>query len=169
MTMKYRFNAEPAQPTFSLLPAGDYSFVVTECGDPVFKEDTKNWVLAVRLAVGPEKVPVFDNPWARSEQSEKQDGRDGIAQFLMAINMAPAAGKDPDWKGCIGKKGTCKIKIENDQNGTPRNKIAFYFAPKQAGGMSGQSVSAGEFQKARAAQAAKMQGGAQPEEDKLPY
>lgn len=167
--MPYRFNADPTKQSFEPKPAGDYTFVVVDVGDGPTLNDNKNWVLSIQLVIGDDRSKVYDSPWARSEQSATQDGRDGIAEFLISIGMAPAAGKDPNWKGCIGKKGRCKIKIEDDQKGIPRNRVAFYYAPKQAEGMSGQSVSVGEFEKARKAQTAKMQGGAQPEEDSLPY
>lgn len=170
--MKYSYSQSSPQ-SFGPLPAGDYQFTVTECGEPDLKE-SGNWVLAVRLAVGPEGATVFDNPWARSEKSATQDGRDGIAQFLESINMAPARGKDPNWKACVGKKGKLKLKIEKANQGKLAgqdvNKVSFYFAPTKAGasGMEGQSMDASEFQKARKAQEKTMQGG-EPEAQDLPY
>jgi hypothetical protein len=165
--MQYKFNREATQQTFGPKPPGDYAFVVTECSDGPTLSSAKNWVLAVRLAIGDDRARVFDNPWARSEQSETQDGRDGIAQFLIAINMAPTGDKQPNWKGCVGKKGKCKIKIEKDQNDVDRNKVAFYYAPTQAG-MQGQSMPTSEFEKARKQQSAKTQD-AEPEPDQIPY
>jgi hypothetical protein len=170
---KYRFNREATQPTFGPKPAGDYAFVVTECSDGPTLSSAKNWVLNVRLAIGDDRATVFDNPWARSEESKDQDGRDGIAQFLVAINMAPKGDAEPNWKGCVGKKGQCRIKLEVAKEGKYAgqevNKVAFYYVPKEAGeGMSGQSMPASEFEKARKAQSAKSQG-AEPEPDMIPY
>lgn len=172
--MQYRFNANPSKATFGPKPPGDYNFVVTEIGDGPTLTNKNNWTLPVRLAIGDDQSTVFDNPWARSEQSETQDGRDTISEFLIAINMTPAGDKEPNWKGCVGKKGRCKIKIEDDQNGKPWNKVAFYYTPKQAEGMSGQSMPSNEFskefEKARNEQItkAKTQSG-NPESDGIPY
>jgi hypothetical protein len=164
--MQYKFNREATQQTFGPKPPGDYAFVVTECSDGPTLSPNNNWVLNVRLAIGEDRSTVFDNPWSRSEQSETQDGRDGIGQFLIAINMAPTGDKQPNWKGCVGKKGRCKIKIEKDQNGVERNKVASYYAPKQAGeGMSGQSMPISDFEKARKQQVAKDE----PEDGGIPY
>lgn len=167
--MKYRFNPSPATANFSVLPAGDYSAIVVECGEPVLKE-SKNWVMKVRLSVGSDNATVFDNPWARSEESDVQDGRDGIAQFLIACGMAPASGKEPNFPGCVGKKARVKIKVGKNQDGTDRNEVAFYYAPSKTGKAAATTASTSEFEKARAAAGATPKtAAAEPEPDDLPY
>jgi hypothetical protein len=132
---EYRFKEPSPVPTFGPLPEGDYMATVVECGEPYVNPKSGNYVLAVKLAVGPEAVPVFFNPWAGTTTGG--DERDDIARFLVAVNRAPKIGTEPDWKRVVGAKGKCKIKIEIASQGSlagkPVNRVAFFYAPRQVG------------------------------------
>src|SRR4029077_3808175 len=63
--------------------------------------------------------------------------RDGIAEFLLAINRAPKIGEEPDWKRLVSAKGKCRLKVEIAAQGSLAgkevNKVAFFHRPKQVG------------------------------------
>jgi hypothetical protein len=141
----YKFQT-PANtgPASNLLPPGDHPFVVVECEPPHVNEKSGNLVCAVKLSMQPGGQTVFASPWQGVDRNG--NARDDIALFLLAINRAPHPGAEPDWDGCVGAKGKAKIKVEDDLNGIPRNKVAFFFTPKQA---SPAAPSATPFDKAR--------------------
>ena len=118
----YKYNEPSPPPQFGPIPEGDYNFTVIEAGEP-YHSAAGNFVLAVKLQVGPEKAHVYDNPWAG-------DNGDKIAQFLKACGRAPAIGQEPAWNKLIGAKGRCHIKIETAQQGKlagkPVNKVSWY-------------------------------------------
>ena len=132
---EYRFKEPPPAPTFGPLAEGDYMVTVVECGEPYINPKSGNYVLAVKLAVGPEGVPVFYNPWAGTDSNGNE--RDGIADMLIALNRAPKPGQEPDWKRVVGAKGKAKIKIEiagqGSLAGKPVNKVAYFYRPRQIG------------------------------------
>jgi len=127
----YRFQTPTSTgPRGTLLPAGDYPFVVVGCDPPHVNPKSGNQVCAVELSIQPDGQRVFANPWAGKTAAGKE--RDDIAVFLVAVNRAPRPGEEPSWHNCVGAKGKCKLKIEDDLNGTPRNKVAYFHVPKQA-------------------------------------
>ena len=176
----YHFNQPPErsqQERGALLdPAIPHQFTVLEVIEEPHpsKGNPDNFVLSLKLEVGKEKVWIWDYPWSGTTSDGTQ--RDGIAEFLIACNRAPKPGQVPNWGKVPGAKGMCKIKHElqtqGAREGEMRERIAFYFAPKQADTgkdpMEGQSASASEFEKARKAGAAKS-ARTEPEEDSLPY
>jgi hypothetical protein len=131
----YRFNEPPSRDNvFGPLPGGDYSFVVTDCQEP-YQSQAGNWVLPIKLAIEPQGIPVFANPW--SGVTKDGEERDGIAEFLLSCNRAPEAGEEPDWPKVIGARGTCRLKIKIAQKGNLAgkevNKVAFFHRPQQVG------------------------------------
>jgi hypothetical protein len=129
----YKFRGAPEQKAFGPLPAGDYSFVVAHADDPYVKND--KWILPVRLTIQPHGLLVYANPWTGKTKDDEY--RDGIAEFLLAVNRAPAPGDEPNWGRLIGAKGKCRLKVEIAQAGALEgkevNKVAFFHRPKQVG------------------------------------
>ena len=177
----YRFQKPPPRPEFGPLPEGDYFFVVSECGEPHYSESgTGNLVLNLKLSIQPEGIPVFANPWARTEESVVQDGRDGIAEFLLCINRAPKDGEEPNWKALVGAKGKCRLTTEKAKQGALAgkdvNKVHYFYTPKLAKegaaekpSATQQSFTTSDFQKARAKQQMATAGAGEPEPDDIPY
>ena len=134
MSANYTFSggSQKARSGSGLLPAGDYAFSVLECQEP-YQKDNGNWVLKVRLAIEPSEQWVWDQPW--SGVTSAGDARDGIGDFLVAVNRAPAQGAQPDWRKVVGAKGRCKLKIELAQIGALAgkevNRVHFYYRPKE--------------------------------------
>jgi hypothetical protein len=168
----YRFNDPPARPNFGPLKEGDYSFVVAQCDEP-YQSSAGNWVLPLKLSIQPDGTPVFDNPWAGTDRNG--DDRDGIAEFLLAVNRAPARGQEPNWSKVAGAKGKCHLKVVIAEKGTLAgkevNKVGWYFIPKQVGpaaAQAPQSYSNEEFNKAaKQTQAAAAGGDIEP--DDIPF
>jgi hypothetical protein len=162
MSSTYRFHQPAPRPTLGPLPDGDYNFIVAACDRPGIKA-SGNLVLAVKLSIQPEGIPVFANPWARTDQSLTQDGRDDIAVFLLCINRAPRDGEEPDWDSLVGARGKCHLKQEEAKMGALAgkmvNKVAWFHVPKQIGpqAQAPQNVSKSQFDQARQ-QAAKNAG-----------
>lgn len=131
MNSKYVFRGAPEERIFGALPPGDYAFVVASADPPYSKND--HWILAVKLTIQPQGVPVFANPW--SGTTSTGEDRDGIAEFLIAVNRAPAPGYEPDWAKLVGAKGKCRLKTETAQMGALAgkevNKVAFFHRPHQ--------------------------------------
>ncbi|HXM29783.1 MAG TPA: hypothetical protein VN957_27410 [Chthoniobacterales bacterium] len=126
----YIYRGAPGSRAFgALLQPGDYSFVVSSADAPYFKNN--KWILGIKLTIQPHDIPVFANPWSGIDKNGED--RDGIAEFLLAVNRAPASGDEPEWGRLIGAKGKCRLKIEPDQNNVDRNKVAFFHRPKQTG------------------------------------
>jgi hypothetical protein len=169
----YRYRGEPEQRVFGPLPEGDYIFVVTEIDEPYTNPKSGNDVLPVKLSIQPQGVPVFANPWAGTDKNGED--RDGIAEFLLAVNRVPKIGEEPDWKRCVGAKGKCRLKVEIANQGSLAgkevNKVAWFMRPKQVGPSAEstkQSYSQAEVNKvAKAAQAAA--GGDDMEPDDIPF
>lgn len=122
--------------TFEPLPEGDYNFTViynsfAESDRPT-KTEKGNWSLRLKLAVGPDQVHVFANPWSGTTSSG--DKRDNIAEFLRAVGRAPANGTEPQWSKLIGAKGKCHIKTEIAKQGSlagkPVNVVAYFIVPR---------------------------------------
>jgi hypothetical protein len=173
----YRFNDPPARPNFGPLKEGDYSFVVASCDEP-YQSSAGNWVLPLKLSIQPDGTPVFDNPWAGTDRNG--DDRDGIAEFLLAVNRAPARGQEPNWSKVAGAKGKCHLKVVIAEKGTLAgkevNKVGWYFIPKQVGPAATQepqSYSNEEFNKAAKQQVARSAGPAASdlavEPDDIPF
>ena len=172
MSSTYRYHKPPERQAFGPLPAGDYQFIVSSVDEPY--EKNNKWILSVKLAIQPDGTPVFANPW--SGKTNAGEERDGIAEFLQAINRAPRDGEEPDWTELAGARGKCKLKVEIAQMGALAgkevNKVDYFHAPKQIGPSANkQSVSKNEFEKARRKQVEASGGGATPEvdEDNIPY
>jgi len=131
MTDTYKFQGGEQGKAFGPLPPGDYLFTVAECGEPYYKND--KWILAVRLAIQPGGEAVFANPW--SGETKDGEARDGIGDFLLAVNRAPKLGAEPDWKKVVGARGKCRLKTEVAQAGALEgkevNKVAFFHQPKE--------------------------------------
>jgi hypothetical protein len=166
--MSYRFKELPARPTFGPLPEGDYGFTVAS-GDEPYKKNDK-WILPVKLAIQPDGTPVFANPWSGVDKNGQE--RDGIAEFLLAINRTPAVGEEPEWGKLIGAKGKCRLKQEEAQQGKLKgkmvNKVAFFHRPKQlpsAESSSRVNFTEAEIQKSQQAIAKVL--GKSPEEENL--
>ena len=133
MNKSYVYRGAPEARVFGPLPEGDYSFVVSSADEPYFKND--KWILAVKLTIQPQGIPVFANPWSGTDRNGED--RDGIAEFLLAINRAPAPGDEPEWGRLIGAKGKCRLKVEIAAQGSLAgkevNKVAWFHRPKQVG------------------------------------
>jgi len=121
---------EPTGPTFSgPLPEGQYPFSVisVEAG---YTSKAGNFVLPVKLAVGSDKVHVYDNPSAGV--SGKGAPYDNIAAFLKSIRRNPKNGERADLseKNLVGARGELMLKVEIAQKGgligKPVNKVHFY-------------------------------------------
>jgi hypothetical protein len=168
----YRFDDPPARPNFGPLKEGDYSFVVSECDEP-YQSKAGNYVLPLKLSIQPDGTPVFDNPWAGTDKNG--DDRDGIAEFLLAVNRAPARGQEPNWSKVVGAKGKCRLKVviaeQGNLAGKEVNKVAWYYRPKEVGPtaqQAPQTYSEPEARKAaKAAQAAA--GSSDIEPDDIPF
>jgi hypothetical protein len=164
----YIYRGEPESRVFGPLPQGDYSFVVSTADEPYFKND--KWILAVKLTIQPQGIPIFANPWSGIDRNGED--RDGIAEFLLAVNRAPAPGDEPEWGRLIGAKGKCRLKVEIAAQGSLAgkevNKVAWFHRPKQVGPTAEQppsSYSPAEVNKAAQAAA----GGDDLEPDDIPF
>lgn len=138
MNTKYIYRGAPEERTFGPLPPGDYAFVVAAADPPYEKND--HWVMSVKLTIQPQGVPVFANPWSGTTSSGEE--RDGIADFLVAVNRAPTVGQEPNWAKLVGAKGKCRLKTETAQMGALAgkevNKVAFFHRPHQLASESAQ-------------------------------
>jgi len=117
--------------------------VVASCDRPYFKSD--KWILAIKLIIEPSGLWVFANPWSGTDKNG--ENRDGIAEFLLAINRVPEIGSEPDWKRVISARGKCRLKIEiagaGALEGKEVNKVAFFHRPKE---IKSPSVSTKEYE-----------------------
>ena len=167
----YKFKQPTARPAFGALPEGDYNYTVSECGEPHVSTKSGLMVLAVKLSIQPEGIPVFANPWSGTDKNGTY--RDGIAEFLISCDRAPRENEEPEWSEVIGARGKCRLKIEIAQMGALAgkevNKVAWFIAPKQLGPQANQQrTSKSEFEKARVQQV-KASGGATPDPDDIPF
>ena len=160
----YRFKAPPPAPTFGPLPEGDYDYTVAECGEP-YESAAGNTVLPVKLTIQPDGTPVFSNPWKGTDRTGKD--RDGIAEFLISCNRAPAEGEEPLWRRVVGARGRCRLKIEIAGKGVLEgkevNKVAWFYAPKQIGPGAKRTGSQEQYQQVRK-EAVKRAGGPSDDE-----
>jgi hypothetical protein len=168
----YKFRGAPESRAFGPLPQGDYSFVVTGADAPYYKND--KWILALKLTIQPQGLPVFANPWSGIDRNGED--RDGIAEFLLAINRTPAVGEEPDWGKLIGAKGKCRLKVEIAQAGALEgkevNKVAFFHRPKVVGPTSEpakQGYSPSAVKAAAQAAQADLAGDPDREPDDIPF
>ena len=153
-TRTYKYHGAPEQRVLGALPEGDYSFVVASVDD-IYESKAGNLVLPVKLTIQPQGVPVFANCWAGTDKNG--DERDGIAEFLLCVNRVPEIGQEPNWKGLMGARGKCRLKVEIAQMGALAgkevNKVAWFHRPKQVGPTTNQSQSftPAEIEKSHAA------------------
>jgi hypothetical protein len=130
----YRFSGgEQRRPVSGPLAEGDYIFEVAEY-QPPYQKANGNWVLKVRLTI--EGQTIFDQAWSGTDKNGED--RDGIGEFLLAINRAPKnKGDEPDWRKVEGARGRCRLKVEIAQMGALAgkevNRVAYYYRPKQVG------------------------------------
>lgn len=129
--MSYKYHGEPESKAFGPLPTGDYSFVVSGSDEPYQKNG--HWILPVKLTIQPSDLTVFANPW--SGMTTSGEARDGIAEFLLAINRAPEVGEEPNWTKLAGARGKCRLKVEVAAKGALAgqevNKVAYFYRPKE--------------------------------------
>jgi hypothetical protein len=130
----YKFGGGESRKVFGSLPEGDYAFSVTECPEP-YRKDTGNWVLNVRLSIQPAGETVFAPVWSGTDKNGEE--RDGIGQFLIAVNRAPKVGEEPDWRKIVGARGRCRLKVEIAQQGALAgkeiNRVQYFYTPKEIG------------------------------------
>jgi hypothetical protein len=161
MASSYKFGGGEERKIFGPLPEGDYNFAVTECPEP-YQKETGNWVLNVRLNILPNGETVFGVVWSGTDKNG--DARDGIGEFLMAVNRAPAIGQEPAWRKVVGAKGKCRLKIEIAQQGALAgkevNKVAFFHRPKEL---------ETDYHKAQTKVAAKVNPNPEEDPDEIPF
>ena len=137
---------DPVQPSFGPLPEGQYPFTVADIPNEPYTSQKGNYVLPLKLAVGPEKVPLYDNPSAGV--TKNGDPYDTIAPFLKAIGRNPKPGERADLsKGnLVGARGEVQLKIEKAAKGSMAgkevNKVDYYIW-NHANGTSSTMVKAG--------------------------
>ena|SRR5215475_335521 len=166
----YKFGGGEERKAFGPLAPGDYSFVVTECAEP-YQKQTGNWVIAAKLSIQPGGEVVFATPWSGTDKNGEE--RDGIGEFLIAVNRAPKVGDEPEWRKVVGAKGKCRLKVEIAQQGglagKEVNKVHYFYKPKQVGPVAEQKYSEEEFAKARKEAAVKAGGETELEPDDIPF
>jgi hypothetical protein len=128
----YKFKPPPPPPSFDPLHPGDYSFEVVECGSP-YQSSAGNLVLPLKLAILPDRVAVYSNPWCGTDKNG--GSRDGIAEFLLCVGRAPREGQEPDWTSMVGAKGKCHLKLEVAQAGKLAgqqiNTVGWFHRPQE--------------------------------------
>jgi hypothetical protein len=173
----YLYKGEPKRQVFGPLPAGDYQFVVAEVDEP-YEAASGNLVLPVKLTILPDGIPVFCNPWVGTDKNDEE--RDGIAEFLLAINRVPKIGQEPDWKRVVGARGRCRLKVKIAEKGNLAgkevNELHYFHRPKEAGAGTGseqpgavQDYSKSDLERARKEAAAASNRSLEPEPDDIPY
>ena len=129
----YRFHMPPARSGGGPLPEGDYGFVVANVEEPYIHNVSGNLVLPLKLTIEPHGVTVFHNPWKGTTRDGEE--RDGIADFLLAVDKAPPEGMEPNWNALVGAKGRCHLKVElatkGSYSGKEVNKVAWFITPRQ--------------------------------------
>jgi hypothetical protein len=127
----YIYEGDEAPRVFGARPAGIYQFLVDDFELP-HKSEKGNWVLPVKLILMPDGNIIFDNPWTGVDKNGNK--KDGIAEFLTAIDRLPEKGKAPDWGRVRNARGTCKLKVviaeQGNLAGQEVNKVAWYILPK---------------------------------------
>ena len=130
-TYKYQGPPQVARP-IGPLPEGEYDFEVTDCQEP-YESKAGNWVLPLKLAILPSRVPVFSNPWTGT--TKQGEFRDNIAEFLLSVSRTPAIGQEPDWPKVIGARGRCRLSVEIAEQGSlkgqPVNRTAWFHVKRE--------------------------------------
>ena len=121
---EYKFMGGSPRKVSAPLPEGDYDFSVLDCGEPYLTANG-NWALKVALLVEGQRV--LYTPWSRSE-TNNPDNRDGIGDFLLAINCAPVAGQKFDWQKVIGARGRLRLRL---RQGTDWPEVHYFHVPHQ--------------------------------------
>jgi hypothetical protein len=121
------FNAETVQPNegFNPLPAGDYPVVITESELKTTKAGTGKY-LSLKLQVLDGKYQnriLFDNLNIQNPSEVAQQIGQGT---LSAICRAVGVMTPQDSSELHNKPLMATVKIENDQNGNPRNAVKGY-------------------------------------------
>jgi hypothetical protein len=132
--MSEDYTYQPSErPDFAgVLTEGEYDFVVTEANE-MYRSDKGNLVLPVKLAVGKQRVTVFDSPSAGKDKNG--EAYDRIANFLESIGKAPEPGQKANLgrKHLEGSKGRARIKVEvasmGKLAGKDVNKVHYYLSP----------------------------------------
>jgi hypothetical protein len=125
----YRYQ-EPTGPSVDLLPEGQYRYLVTGLISEAYTNNGGNFVLPVKLAVGPDKLSIWD--WPSAGLTKAGDPYDNIAAFLKSCGKNPKPGERPDLseQNLKGARGMCQIKIEIAGAGTMKgkevNKVHYY-------------------------------------------
>jgi hypothetical protein len=139
---KYVYSGEPEERSIGPLADGDYDFVVTQCGEP-YESKAGNLVLSVELEIqGSRKVTVFYNPWVGVDKNGEK--RDGVADFLHAINRVPKIGEEPRWDKLAGARGRLRLTTEiagaGKYQGQSINKVHYLYRPRVAAGSETNTV-----------------------------
>jgi hypothetical protein len=132
--MKYIYEGEPEERVSGPLAEGDYDFVVLHTGEP-HESKAGNPVLKVALEIqGSRKIKVFYNAVIWTDSDGKK--RDGIADFLHAINRVPKIGEEPRWDKLAGARGRLRLTTEiagaGKYQGQSMNKVHYLYRPRAA-------------------------------------
>jgi hypothetical protein len=161
MSKNYIYQGEPEERVSGPLPEGDYDFVVTQCDEP-HESKAGNLVLSVVLEIqGSRKITVFYNPWLGVDKNGEK--RDGIADFLHAINRVPKIGTEPRWDKLSGARGRLRLTIEvagaGKYQGQTLNKVHYLYRPKPANGAGTMTTYSSDEVKAAREEAVRRAGG----------
>jgi hypothetical protein len=168
---KYVYSGDPGERNVGgLLPDGDYDYIVLSCGEP-YESKAGNIVLSVELEIqGSQKIRVFYNPWVGEDRNGEK--RDGIADFLHAINKVPKVGEEPNWRRLQGARGRCRLTHETAQQGKYQgqelNKVHYLYRPKIAG-ETNTATSYSESEVKQARQDMTRRAGGKVDPDNIPY
>jgi hypothetical protein len=125
----YRYQ-EPVNPGLTLFPEGDYPYIVAGLVSEPYTTNNGNFVLPLKLAVGPEKLTIWDYPSAGKTKNDQP--YDSIAPFLKSCGRNPKPGERPDLteQALKGARGMCHLKVIVSEGGSMKgkevNKVAYY-------------------------------------------
>lgn len=148
----YVYEAPPEERIIGPLPEADYDFVVTKCSQP-YETKSGNVAVAVEFDILPSHHRAFYHPWKGVDRNGEK--RDGIAEFLHAINRIPKVGERPRWDQLIGARGRCRLIQEEAQQGKLAgqmvNKVHYLYSPRLAQGpaTTPPAYDKSEFERAR--------------------
>ena len=114
------------------LPVGDYNFTVRNCSAERESKSGLSWVITVELEIifNDERLTILDYPSTAKDQDEAAEVRDGIGDFLLAVDRVPKGAFVPDQ--VLGARGKCRLKIEEATGSYPaKNKVAYYYVPRE--------------------------------------
>jgi hypothetical protein len=128
---------EPVNPALDLLPEGDYEYTVTGLISQPYTTNAGNYVLPLKLAVGPGKLTM----WAYPSVGESKQGNpyDSIAPFLKSCGKNPKPGQRADLSenNLKGARGMCHVKVEiaeaGQMKGKEVNKVHYFIWDNAAG------------------------------------